>query len=407
MPTITIGPVLGEAELPADLVDQVGDVVADPAGAVGAQVREVLADLGGVDAGGLGERLGGDRDRALRGHLHQRPEVDAAGGRRWPRGSTDPSRARRTACSCDGDPSRSDPGIHKCTSAPASSSLSAHRSAGEPRRRRPVTSKASSPSTSTTGIRIPYSSSSSSSASMSTSVELERASRSRCDQDRLSGHVAEMTPRREYRTTCDRCMRAMVASGAKKAWRGERPARTCELHRRLSAGDRGRFDELYRRYSPAAYGLALRVTGQRLLAQDVVHDAFLALWRAPEAFDPARGPFRSFFLSLVHHRAVDTIRREERIAGPSATGLRTSSPPTGEDLSERVVDDDLVARRRSEVRDALADLSAEQRQVLEMAYFAGKTQVRIAEELGIPLGTVKTRTFAALRKLRRALETED
>ena len=79
----------------------------------------------------------------------------------------------------------------------------------------------------------------------------------------------------------------------------------------------------------------------------------------------------------------------------------------GEDPSERVVDDDFVARRRSEVRDALADLSAEQRQVLEMAYFAGKTQVRIAEELGIPLGTVKTRTFAALRKLRRALETED
>ena len=82
-------------------------------------------------------------------------------------------------------------------------------------------------------------------------------------------------------------------------------------------------------------------------------------------------------------------------------------PAVGEDLSDAVVDDDFVARRRSEVRDALADLSAEQRQVLEMAYFAGKTQVRIAEELGIPLGTVKTRTFAALRKLRRTLETED
>jgi RNA polymerase sigma-70 factor (ECF subfamily) len=78
-----------------------------------------------------------------------------------------------------------------------------------------------------------------------------------------------------------------------------------------------------------------------------------------------------------------------------------------EDHSERVVDEDFVAERRREVRDALADLPAEQRQVLEMAYFRGMTQVRIAEELGIPLGTVKTRTFAALRKLRRALETED
>ncbi len=82
-------------------------------------------------------------------------------------------------------------------------------------------------------------------------------------------------------------------------------------------------------------------------------------------------------------------------------------PAVGEDLSERVVDEDFVARRRREVRDSLEDLSAEQRQVLEMAYFEGMTQVRIAEKLGIPLGTVKTRTFAALRKLRRALETED
>jgi len=199
-------------------------------------------------------------------------------------------------------------------------------------------------------------------------------------------------------------MGAMVASGAKDMRDSDRE--DLQLHRRLSAGDRGAFDELYRRYSPTAYGIAYRLTGQRLLAQDVVHDAFLALWRAPEAFDATRGAFRSFFLALVHHRAVDTIRREERLRARQDRAANLE-PATGEDPSERVVDDDFVARRRSEVRDALADLSAEQRQVLEMAYFAGKTQVRIAEELGIPLGTVKTRTFAALRKLRRALETED
>jgi RNA polymerase sigma factor (sigma-70 family) len=197
---------------------------------------------------------------------------------------------------------------------------------------------------------------------------------------------------------------AMVASGARKMRDGDRE--DLQLHRRLSAGDRGAFDELYRRYSPTAYGIAYRLTGQQLLAQDVVHDAFLALWRAPEAFDATRGAFRSFFLSLVHHRAVDTIRREERLRARQDRAANLE-PAVGEDPSERVVHDDFVARRRSEVRDALADLSAEQRQVLEMAYFAGKTQVRIAEELGIPLGTVKTRTFAALRKLRRALETED
>ena len=196
----------------------------------------------------------------------------------------------------------------------------------------------------------------------------------------------------------------MVASGAKDMRDSDRE--DLQLHRRLSAGDREAFDELYRRYSPTAYGIAYRLTGQQLLAQDVVHDAFLALWRAPEAFDATRGAFRSFFLALVHHRAVDTIRREERLRARQDRAANLE-PAAGEDPSERVVDDDFVARRRSEVRDALADLSAEQRQVLEMAYFAGKTQVRIAEELGIPLGTVKTRTFAALRKLRRALETED
>jgi len=196
----------------------------------------------------------------------------------------------------------------------------------------------------------------------------------------------------------------MVASGAKTMRDGDRE--DLQLHRRLSTGDREAFDELYRRYSPTAYGIAYRLTGQQLLAQDVVHDAFLALWRAPEAFDATRGAFRSFFLALVHHRAVDTIRREERLRARQDRAANLE-PAAGEDPSERVVDDDFVARRRSEVRDALADLSAEQRQVLEMAYFAGKTQVRIAEELGIPLGTVKTRTFAALRKLRRALETED
>src|SRR5204862_3798941 len=70
-----------------------------------------------------------------------------------------------------------------------------------------------------------------------------------------------------------------------------------ELHRRLAAGDRGGFDELYHRYAGPAYGLAYRVTGQQILAQDVVHDAFLALWRAPRGCDPARGPFRAFFLA--------------------------------------------------------------------------------------------------------------
>ena len=176
-----------------------------------------------------------------------------------------------------------------------------------------------------------------------------------------------------------------------------------ELHRRLTAGDRGAFDELYRRYAPAAYGLAFRVTAKRVLTQDVVHDAFLALWRAPEAYDPARGPFRTFFLSLVHHRAVDIVRREERLRARTERASNLE-PVYDEDVAEEVVEEADLVGHRKEVREALATLPPEQRQVLELAYFGGRTQAQIAEELGIPLGTVKTRTFAAMRKLRRELE---
>ncbi|MDH4112310.1 MAG: sigma-70 family RNA polymerase sigma factor [Actinomycetota bacterium] len=182
-----------------------------------------------------------------------------------------------------------------------------------------------------------------------------------------------------------------------------------ELHRSLSQGDRGAFDELYRRYSPSAYGLAYRITGQQVLAQDVVHDAYMALWRAPEAFDPARGAFRTFFLSLVHHRAVDTVRREERIRARQERASNLE-PVAVEDPAEGVIDAADLADRRVEIRAALDTLPPEQRQVLEMAYFGGMTQVQIAEDIEIPVGTVKTRTLAAMRKLRRVLDrsaTED
>jgi RNA polymerase sigma-70 factor (ECF subfamily) len=177
--------------------------------------------------------------------------------------------------------------------------------------------------------------------------------------------------------------------------------RDLELHRKVAMGDSVAFEELYRRYAPAAYGLAMRVTGQIQLAQDVVHDAFLALWRAPEAFDPARGVFRTFLLSLVHHRAVDTVRREERFKRRS---LRMNlGPVEDEDSTEEVVEEAWLAHRRSRIRAALLTLSPEQREVLELAYFHGFKQSQVAEQLGIPLGTVKTRTLAAMRKLQRTL----
>ena len=182
--------------------------------------------------------------------------------------------------------------------------------------------------------------------------------------------------------------------------------RDVELHRRVANGDREAFQELYRRYGSAAYGLALRITAQPMLAEEVTQDAFLALWRTPEAFDPTRGTFRSFFLSLVHHRAVDAVRREER-QRRRAERASNLEPVRGEDVADVVVEDAYLGVRRKEVLEALTTLSPEQRQVIELAYFGGLTQTRIAERLGIPVGTVKTRTLAAMRKLRRSLEPED
>jgi RNA polymerase sigma factor (sigma-70 family) len=178
------------------------------------------------------------------------------------------------------------------------------------------------------------------------------------------------------------------------------------LTHRLRGGDRSAFEGLYRRYARPAFGLALRITGQDTLAEDVVHEAFMALWRAPEAYDPARGPFRTFFLSLVHHRAVDAVRREERLRRRTERAMNLEDDE-GEDVAEGVVDDAWLAVRRKEVRRALATLSPDQRKVVEMAYFGGFTQARIAEELGIPLGTVKTRTLAAMRKLRHVLHEDE
>lgn len=174
-----------------------------------------------------------------------------------------------------------------------------------------------------------------------------------------------------------------------------------ELVRRVAARDPSAFEELYRRYGAPAYGLALRVLRESPLAEDVVHEAFMAIWSAPEAYDPARGAFRTFFLSLVHHRAVDTVRRETRLRERDRR-VNLEDPPD-EDIGEAVALEADLAERRREVREALQSLPADQRRVVELMYFEGLTQSRIADATGVPLGTVKTRAFAAMRKLRKAL----
>ena len=143
----------------------------------------------------------------------------------------------------------------------------------------------------------------------------------------------------------------MVASPAEWPMRdGDRD--DLDLHRRLAAGDRDAFDELYRRYAPTAYGIAYRLTGQRLLAQDVVHDAFLALWRAPEAFDRGRG--RSGASSCPWSTTGPWTRSGGRSGCGPGHDAAELEPVAGEDLSEGVVEEDFIVRRRREVREALA-----------------------------------------------------
>ena len=174
-----------------------------------------------------------------------------------------------------------------------------------------------------------------------------------------------------------------------------------ELVRRVGGRDAGAFETLYQRYAPACYGVALRVLRQAFLAQEVVHDAFLAMWNAPDAYDPTRGPFRSYLLSLVHHRAVDAVRREERLRARERRA--NPDPATVEDVMEAVAEEADLADRRRQVKDALASLPEDQRRLVELMYFRGWTQSRIAEEEGIPIGTVKSRVFAAMRRLREVL----
>lgn len=175
-------------------------------------------------------------------------------------------------------------------------------------------------------------------------------------------------------------------------------ARDLDLVRRVRDGDEAAFRSLFRRYGPAANGLARRVVRQPFMAEEVVQEAFLALWRDPLAYREDRGTFRAWLLSAVHHRAVDMVRREE--AHRRRSRVWDAEGEKHGDVAESVVEEVDLADSRRKVRAALEQLPPPQRQVLEMMYFDAKSQVKIAEELGLPLGTVKSRTLLGMRRLR-------
>lgn len=175
-----------------------------------------------------------------------------------------------------------------------------------------------------------------------------------------------------------------------------------ELVGKIAGGDRAAFERLYDRYAAAAFGIAKRVCGDSSLAEDVVQEAFLSIWRRPTSYRPDRGRVGSYLFGVVHNKAVDAIRHEE--------SLRRREQAFGaiedEMGPDEVVEGAWIALRRQQVHEAVGRLSSVQREAIELAYFEGLTCTEVAAKLGIPLGTAKTRLRDGMIRLRSVLRTD-
>jgi RNA polymerase sigma-70 factor (ECF subfamily) len=173
-----------------------------------------------------------------------------------------------------------------------------------------------------------------------------------------------------------------------------------ELMQLVRRGRAAAFEVVYDRHADAAFSLAYRMCGQRALAEDVVQESFLALWRSGSRYDRSRGSVRTWVLRIVHNRAIDALRRR---------AVHDSGRVSDEGIGERVAAPertDLEFARRDEareVRSALDQLPDEQSRVIELAYFGGLTHVEIASMLDVPVGTIKGRMRLGLAKMRMAL----
>jgi RNA polymerase sigma-70 factor, ECF subfamily len=172
------------------------------------------------------------------------------------------------------------------------------------------------------------------------------------------------------------------------------------LMERMAAGELSALESIYDRYSAVAYALALRITADAGLAEDVVQDAMLGVWMNARRYDRARASLRTWLLSIVHHRAIDVVRRRR----PS-TSLETDiDEAAGREMVLGDVWPEVAGRLDGEaIRTALAGLSDVQREAVELAYFGGLTQQEIAQRTGAPLGTVKSRVRLGLLALHDAL----
>lgn len=161
-------------------------------------------------------------------------------------------------------------------------------------------------------------------------------------------------------------------------------------------------EALYDRYAGTTYSIALRILGDRGAAEEVVQDTFVALWRRAGSYDASYGRVYSWLLRIARNRAIDELRRR-KVTGRGGDRLGLNEDPQGPE--EPHIEAAVSAELRSTVGDALDELPVDQREVVELAYMGGLSQREISERTGLPLGTIKTRTRLALRKLRRLLDT--
>jgi RNA polymerase sigma-70 factor, ECF subfamily len=173
-----------------------------------------------------------------------------------------------------------------------------------------------------------------------------------------------------------------------------------ELMALVYAGDPRAFEVIFDRHAGVALALAHRMCGRRPLAEEIVQEAFVSLWRSTARYDPSRGSVRSWVLRVVHNRTIDAFRREL-----SSSSHDVSDEWISEALPARECTEDEVVRRSDArlLRSALDSLPGDQRQVIELAYFGGFSHTQIAAALNLPAGTVKGRMRLGLSKLRLAL----
>jgi RNA polymerase sigma factor (sigma-70 family) len=193
-----------------------------------------------------------------------------------------------------------------------------------------------------------------------------------------------------------------MRSRASRLWASSELSSDADLIACIAGGDQGCLARLYDRYAGAAMGLAWRICGSKTIAEEVVQEAFMSIWHRPGSFDPRRGTAQAFLLGIVHHKAVDAVRRES-----SRTRREEQLATEAEGLIEiDVVEEAWLSMRRERVRTALKQLSEVQREALELAYLHGLTYSEVAARLDIPLGTAKTRMRDGMIKLRALLAAD-